>query len=446
MSENELVDTKLSEEDLFNLLLDLLDTTTPYKHEQRIRDLLPSGMWIDKCGNAWGKVLLPNGEESKTLFCCHMDTVGFNPEKTDPFYHNGFIYAMSNKSSCLGGDDRCGVLCLMAMMYANVPGTYLFHVGEEKGTIGAEFVSKAYKMDDFKRAIEFDRRGTTSIITVMMGHTRTCSETFANALAKQLNEAGTELEYKPDDTGLYTDVVEYSEDISECTNISVGYQHEHSNNEKINADWLIRKLIPALYTIDWESLPAERDPKADNSTLKKETHSRWIGGNSHSFKSNDIGTYNQNNYSSKGKSSSKKTSSLEAGSEYISNYNSEHGFDDDTGNDITSLDGLTVFDEKDFFDSCNFCGERGDTIAEYFFEGKFWELCVSCKEFLQLEDSLQIQQIEKKEVEEIEVEVEKKEVSSSTASVNSDPIVTSSYSPIGFNDDGSHNDNDPFTG
>ncbi len=449
MAENEITDDRMSEDELFNLLLELLETTTPYKHEQRIRDLLPTGMWIDKCGNAWGKILRPNGQESETLFCCHMDTVGFAPEKTDPFYHKGFIYAMSNKSSCLGGDDRCGVLCLIALMAAKVPGTYLFHVGEEKGTIGAEFASKAFKMDNFKRAIEFDRRGTTSIITVMMGSTRVCSEAFSKALASQLNGAGNGLEYKSDDTGLYTDVMEYSEDISECTNLSVGYQSEHSNNEKINADWLIRQFIPSLYDIKWEELPAERNPKGDNSTLKQNYnhHSgKWNKGNNH------VVTYNPNTVvgsaANKGNSSSKKAdSSAEIGADYIGNYNAEHGFGDDD-DDITSIDGLTVFDEKDFFDSCNFCGERGDNIVECFFEGKFWDLCSSCKEFLQLEDSLQ-KRDDEKEVSEDELEIaslkkgaksEKEE--SITGNNNDESTVTSNYYPIGYIDNGSPSDND----
>ena len=463
MAEQEYTDSKLSSEECFNLLLELLDTTTPYKNESRIRDLLPADKWIDKCGNVWIRRPKPDGTESDTLFCCHMDTVGYSPEKTEPFYHNGFIYAMSNKSSCLGGDDRCGILCLLAMIHANIPGMYLFHVGEEKGTIGADFVSKHYKLDDYKRAIEFDRRGTTSIITVMMGSRRTCSETFAKALAKQLNDAGTRLEYKPDDTGLYTDVSEYSDEIAECTNISVGYNHEHSNDEKINADWLITQLIPALYKIDWESLPTERDPKADNTIHHGNwnSNSRWNRNNAGNNSNSGVicrTSSSSSSSSNKGSSTKKADDHAEFGDDYLNNYNSEHGLNSEN-EEITSIDGLSVFDEGDLFESCNFCGDRDDTIAEFFFEGRFWDLCSTCKEFLHLENAIEKRADEKvinnmsdfdknepytdiQDADLIEDEEEKeiaKLATGGTSSETSDTNKSSTYSPIGFNEDSSEN-------
>ena len=463
MAERELTDNRFSSEECFNLLLELLDTTTPYKHEQRIRDLLPEGIWVDKCGNAWYRVAKPDGADSETLFCCHMDTVGINPEKTDPFYHNGFIYAMSNKSSCLGGDDRCGVLCLLSMISAGIPGTYLFHVGEEKGTIGASFIAKEYKMDNFKRAIEFDRRGTTSIITVMMGSNRTCSETFAKALAKQLNDAGTKLEYKPDDTGLYTDVVEYSDEIAECTNISVGYNSEHSNNEKINSDWLITQLIPALYTVDWENLPVERDPTADNTIKREWENSRW--NNKRGSGITHYGSSNSSSFSSSSGNSSKSSKKADAKDEfgaddYMKNYDAEHGFDDDA--EITAIDGLTVFDEGDFFESCNFCGARDDGNKEYFFEGRFWDLCHNCKDFLGIDDALAKKDDDDKEEEEEEIKPEndvkvipdimasdkeeEKQITGGISSGLEDTQTSSTYSPVGFSEDNESDSSGGFLG
>jgi len=370
---------KLTEEQLFNLLLGLLETTTPYKHEDLIKRFLPPGGFTDEIGNYWYQV--GEKKESNSLFCCHLDTVGYSPEKTEPFFYDGCIYAMSNKSSCLGGDDRCGILCLVAMIYAHIPGMYVFHIGEEKGTIGADWAIKHFDFSHYKRGIEFDRRGTTSVITVMMSMLRTCSPEFANALCSQLNLGS--LEYKPDDTGLFTDVCAYQEDIAEVTNISVGYFHEHSNNEKINSDWLIKKLIPALYNVKWEELPAVRDPKANNTIEVSHYYGNFDYGHG-SFCGKRGGSSNGNvrisdNHDEKSGRDSK----------FISNWNKEHGFDDE---DVEATDGLTVFDAQEFADSCNFCGDRDDTIKEYFFDNKNWTLCDHCKNFIEYEgELLQIQ-------------------------------------------------------
>jgi len=387
---------KLTEEQLFNLLMALLDTSTPHKNEKLIHELLPPGGEFDECGNYWLRVV----GDSKTLFCCHLDTVGGSPEKTEPFYYNGYIYSMafSPSSSCLGGDDRCGILCLTSLIYAGVPGTYLFHVGEEKGTVGASFVAKKYDMTEFQRAIEFDRRGTTSVITVMMGMVRTCSEDFAKALSEQIG-----LEFKPDDTGAFTDVFEYQDMIPECTNLSVGYQYEHSSSEKINSDWLIKKFIPKLYEVDWEKLSVVRNPKGDNTTKSQYV---W-GGNSnwaHHWNEewekdwhSEYGTGWQNtglNRCAKHYGGMPNTSRRSG--EYfaqdnkgnLKHYGPDHKELTDTEGDLAQADGLSVFDEKEFLGACNFCGERGGEVDEIKFEGKDWILCNDCQQFLMLEKEL----------------------------------------------------------
>lgn len=395
--------TKLTREQLFDYFIELLEITTPYKYEQRIRNLLPSNQYVDNVGNVWIKV--GDGPETKeNLFCCHMDTVGQSPERTEPFYYDGKLYALSKTSSCLGGDDRCGVLCLVAMINAEIPGWYLFHVGEEKGAVGAEFASVSFDFTQYKRAIEFDRRGTASIITVMMGNSRTCSDVFANALAKQLNDAAPGLEYKPDDTGAYTDVFAYQDRVPECTNISVGYALEHTNSESIQVDWLLDKLIPALYEVKWNELPVVRDPKADNS-VHQECWTGWRGRHSKTTTNSNIRS-EYNNHKSR-KDSNKHNSKLF--DDHISYYNSEHGFNDnDQDAEINSLEGLSVFDMNQMFDSCNFCGEKSEKVGDYWLDGKFWSLCDECKDYLQINDALK-SQIEKTSSKEKEKEIEEEE-------------------------------------
>ena len=240
----------LTEKQLINLLFRLVNHTTPYGYERKLTRYLPQGGKWDEANN----YIIEIGANSETLFCCHLDTIGNKYVKTKPQLKQGIIYK-AKKGSCLGGDDKCGVLCLIAMIHAGISGTYIFHSGEEVGGFGAEHIVKSLDLTKFKRAIEFDRRGKTSVIT-HMGWEQTCSYEFAEELAINLG-----LGFQPDSTGSFTDVLTYSEIIPEITNISVGYESAHSSDEFIDALWLIRKLIPKLYTINWETLPTVRNPQ-----------------------------------------------------------------------------------------------------------------------------------------------------------------------------------------
>jgi len=139
----------------------------------------------------------------------------------------------------------------------------LFTVGEEKGCVGSSKLSKKIqdgkdeKFNKIKKIIAFDRKGYDCIITHQMEQ-RCCSDRFANALAMELNKYG--FEYKLDTTGMYCDSAEFGDIISECTNISVGYFSQHNVTENQNIDFLI-KLADACCKVNWQGLPAVRDPK-----------------------------------------------------------------------------------------------------------------------------------------------------------------------------------------
>lgn len=208
--------------------------------------------------DAAGNLHMSNVQDKthRTLFVAHVDTVhhedGINKIKmTDTVW-----YAQGSQ---LGADDGAGVAMLMHLMHAGVPGHYVFTRGEECGGVGA----KALADDDrflrrFDRAIAFDRRGTTSVIT-HQGYGRCCSDAFAEALSAQLMVHCDELMYMPDDTGVYTDTAEFTGIIPECTNISVGYQREHSH-EEAQSILHLQALAEACMQIQWDELPTVRDP------------------------------------------------------------------------------------------------------------------------------------------------------------------------------------------
>lgn len=198
----------------------------------------------------------------RTLFIAHVDTVhrtgGDNKiNKTDTKWSAGM------KDQCLGADDGAGVAMLMHLMHSGIPGYYIFSQGEECGGIGAKFLAD---FDDatllqFDRAIAFDRKGIDSVITHQFGG-RCCSDAFALALSLALNTASDDaLFLAPDNTGVYTDTAEFTGLISECTNISIGYDGAHGDKESIDVVYL-QMLADAVVQINWDNLPTERDPSA----------------------------------------------------------------------------------------------------------------------------------------------------------------------------------------
>ena len=203
------------------------------------------------------------------LFSSHTDTVhrlehgkhqlvNYDP-KTDT--------ASSAAHQPLGADDAAGMWLMLEMIKANVPGTYVFHRAEEVGGIGSDYMAKHYceYLAQFRMAVAFDRRGTCDVIT-HQGYGRCASDAFAEALADALNDLG--LLYMPSDGGVFTDTANYTELIPECTNVSCGYDREHTAAETLDIGHLIA-MRDALVQLDWSALPIERDPN--------DTSPDWVG-------------------------------------------------------------------------------------------------------------------------------------------------------------------------
>jgi hypothetical protein len=209
---------------------------------------------------------------SKTLFIAHVDTVhrevGANKiRKTkSTWYADG---------AALGADDGAGVALLVHMMHADIKGYYIFSQGEECGGIGAKHIATHHAdlLAQFDRAIAFDRRGTDSIIS-HQGWGRCASDVFCQALADELNLCDESMMYSPDDTGVYTDTAEFVDIIPECTNISVGYDHEHSQQECLNIHHY-ELLSQAVLRIQWDLLPTDRDPTVPEYKKTKYDTAWW---------------------------------------------------------------------------------------------------------------------------------------------------------------------------
>lgn len=203
-------------------------------------------------------VVVEVGPDSRTMFSSHCDTVHHTTGRQVVKYDEDTKMIWVEGEECLGADDGAGIWIMRQMIAHGIPGTYVFHMGEECGGVGSTGIA-SHHMDflaRFDRAIAFDRAGRCDVIT-HQGWGRCCSDEFASALAGSLNEYG--LSMRPDNTGVFTDTANYVEDVPECTNLSVGYDRQHTKHETLDVEFLI-DLRRAALCIDWESLPTKRTP------------------------------------------------------------------------------------------------------------------------------------------------------------------------------------------
>jgi hypothetical protein len=224
--------------------------------------LLPSvtAFDVDGFGNRWVTV----GAGSPLLFSCHIDTVSARGGRqavgwaADDAATLGLVKPKPGRS--LGADDGAGLWMMRRMIAAGVAGSYVFHRGEEKGRLGSCWVAEnePERLDGFKAVIAFDRKGTSDFITHQMDE-RGCSVAFVDSFTDELADASDGLlRYQADDTGSYTDSYSYFELVSECCNMSIGYQGEHGPRETLDARHIWR-LCNALIALDWSKLVFERD-------------------------------------------------------------------------------------------------------------------------------------------------------------------------------------------
>jgi len=233
--------------------LELTSRTYPHGTEQDVFPFLCDGLQVDEFGNLFIKI-----GESDVMFTSHLDTATSALTEVNHVFDGNII--KTDGKSILGADDKAGVTIMLNMIENNIPGLYYFFLGEEVGCIGSKKVAakqKEEKIEGINKVISFDRKKTTSIITYQSGQ-RCASDKFGQALAGALNKADDSFEYIIDPTGVLTDSVQFIKIYSECTNISVGYQNEHTFSELQDIDHLT-KLAEACLKVDWNGLPVERD-------------------------------------------------------------------------------------------------------------------------------------------------------------------------------------------
>lgn len=231
----------------------------------RYIDTVP-GMYSDAYGN---RILICLG--SKVLISCHTDSVHRMDGKQAVKVSRGGIAALDKRetvSNCLGADDAAGIYAALRMIEAGVKATFVFHRDEESGGRGSAWLASKYPewIESFDICLALDRRGTKDVI-VNQHYGMCASEEFAAGLASQLG-----MEHKAAD-GIFTDSANYVDLIPECSNLSIGYQNEHTTRETLDLNYL-EAVIQRLVNVDWGKVPVARKPAEDWPAFEFEAEDR----------------------------------------------------------------------------------------------------------------------------------------------------------------------------
>lgn len=229
------------------------------------RYLSSIGATADPFGNLRVEV---DPDNTRTLFSCHTDSVHPTAGRRQRvLVDEARQEAFKDDRHALGADDATGIWLMLHLLHLGVPGVYIFHREEEVGGNGSAWIAKHDRgfLSRFDRAIAFDRRGVSDVVTHQMGM-RCASQAFGVALAHSLGGA-----YRPDDSGVFTDTANYEPYVPECVNISVGYDCEHTRHETQDLAHAVY-LRDVLPSVQWEELPTARDPDA---LPPLPTHKAW---------------------------------------------------------------------------------------------------------------------------------------------------------------------------
>lgn len=225
------------------------------------------GMGLKPEIKAEGCIVVSTDEKSDTLFSCHIDTVHNTGESDGTFQKLAYDGVMGHlilqreqvpMPTCLGADDGAGIYIMLKMLAAKVPGSYIFHTGEEKGGIGSRAMLNKHRdwLYNFNRAVAFDRPSDFEVI-VTQGGTTCASKEAGDFIVNEFKKynLGYELSHK----GVFTDTKVYIGVIPECFNIGVAYYNQHGKDEYLDVVHL-DELVKAAISTPWDSMPTVRKP------------------------------------------------------------------------------------------------------------------------------------------------------------------------------------------
>ena len=243
--------------EILSMLQHMRPAFSPCEEEFIQKYIIPlGGVMKDEYGNLVKRI----GDNPDVMWSCHTDTVHKHDGMQGIELKGQYAVLNDPKSNCVGADDAVGVWLMMELIRAGKEGLYVFHRCEERGGQGSEYITKNHEhlFKEIKCVIALDRAGTRDLIT-HQGFGRCCSDEFGASLAEALN-----MKYELCDGGVFTDSANYTDLVGECTNLSVGYQSEHSKLEKTDISFL-HNLRDSLLLLDYSKLVYKREPgEVDN--------------------------------------------------------------------------------------------------------------------------------------------------------------------------------------
>lgn len=205
---------------------------------------------VDSAGNLLAQKTCGTGNGPTILFNAHLDTVDVIDDNRE-IVKNGHIWSSSH--GILGADDRAGVTVLLELAKRlnttrfNGKVKFVFTVKEEIGLVGARALNEFF-LWDVDAAFVVDRRGKGDIVTSCGGYEPFCHVSYGKFIEEVALSQG--LEGWKCTPGGSSDTRVWASYGIQSVNLSVGYQHEHTEFETLDTNACYDTLNLLLGVLD----------------------------------------------------------------------------------------------------------------------------------------------------------------------------------------------------
>jgi tripeptide aminopeptidase len=226
-------------------------------NEQDIREFVSRSLQpnvdflkVDTAGNLLAQKTCGNGQGPTILFNAHLDTFDMIEEDRE-LVKNGPIWSSSH--GILGADDRAGVTVLLELaerlntIRFNGKVKFIFTVKEEIGLVGARAVYETF-LWDVDAAFVVDRRGKGDIVTSCGGYESFCHASYGKFIEEVALSQG--LSGWKCTLGGSSDTRIWASHGIQSVNLSVGYQHEHTDFETLDTNACYDTLYLLMGVLD----------------------------------------------------------------------------------------------------------------------------------------------------------------------------------------------------
>lgn len=213
-----LINKKLYDIDFFGSILKLNQKKLK---EELVKTLLPQFYEESDIVSQDGFIYVKGSQD--VMMVAHMDTV--HRTKIKCLIYDKEQQILTSPEG-VGGDDRCGIMGILTLLYEGYRPYILFTEDEEIGGIGASKAQKAITPpDSLKYLIEIDRRGSNDAV-------------FYSCISQDFQKYIENFDFQID-YGSYSDIESLMSPWDICgVNLSAGYYNEHHTNEYICIDEL----------------------------------------------------------------------------------------------------------------------------------------------------------------------------------------------------------------